>query len=225
MCSIVAQEKLFTYPVPHDMKLTPEDEHFLSYDDLAMKQATECYRPSRQGTPSKNRTKEGQDRDRRIKKKYGGIFNQKQLVMANECHLCHKHWCTFTLSEGAERKKNVEATRRYLDNTMMLQCGMPLFAVDADDFPLADEMHEQHTLACGMGSTLHYYAADSSLELPSVYIYCGTAHYFVAENGCDEEGRNMRPQCSSCVKSGCERVSYGKPQTAAHPQYNKRKWT
>jgi hypothetical protein len=45
-------KKLFTYPVPHDMKLAPEDEHFLSNDDIAMKQAfsfitTERYLPSR----------------------------------------------------------------------------------------------------------------------------------------------------------------------------------
>jgi hypothetical protein len=49
--------KLFTYPVPHAMKRAPEDEHFLSYDDLAMKQAflfitTERYLPSRQGKTS-----------------------------------------------------------------------------------------------------------------------------------------------------------------------------
>jgi hypothetical protein len=44
-------KKLFTYPVPHAMKRAPKDEHFLSYDDLAMKQAfgfitTERYLPS-----------------------------------------------------------------------------------------------------------------------------------------------------------------------------------
>jgi hypothetical protein len=81
--------------------------------------------------------------------------------MASECHLCHNPRCIFTLSEGEERKKNVEATRRYLDNTMLLQFSMPLFAVDADDLPLADEMHVQHDLTCGMDTTLHYYAADS----------------------------------------------------------------
>jgi hypothetical protein len=212
------------------MKRAPEDEHFLSYDDLAMKQAfgfitKERYLPSRQGKTSKNGTKEGQDGDRRIKKKYGGIFNQKQLAMASECHLCHKPRCIFTLSEGAERKKNVEATCRYLDNTMPLQCGMPLFAVDADDFPLADEIHVQHALTCGMDITRHYYAADSSLELPAVCIYCGTKHDLVTENARDEEGQNVRPQCSSCVKAGCECVSYVKPHTAAHLQYNKPKRT
>jgi hypothetical protein len=108
---------------------------------------------------------------------------------------------------------------------MPLQCGMPLFAVDADDFPLADEMHVQHALTCGMDITRHYYAADSSLELPAVCIYCGTKNDLVTENVHDKEGRNVRPRCSSCVKAGCERVSYGKPQTAAHPQYNKRKQT
>jgi hypothetical protein len=145
--------------------------------------------------------------------------------MASECHLCHKPRCIFTLSEGAERKKNVYATRQYLDNTMPLHCGMPLFAVVADDFPLADEIHVQHALTCGMDITRHYYSADSSLELPSVCIYCGTNHDLVTENACDEECQNVRPQCSSCVKAGCERVSYDKPQTAAHPQYNKRKRT
>jgi hypothetical protein len=216
--------------VPHAVNRVPEDEHFLSYDDLATKQAfgfitTESYLPSRQGKTIKNGTKEGQDRDRRIKKKYGGIFNQKQLAMASECHLCHKPQFILTLSEGAEMKKNVEATRRYLDNTMPLQCGMTLHAVDADDFPLADEMHVQHALTCGMDITRHSYATDSSLELPVVCIYCGTKHDLVTENVRDEEGQNVRPQCSSCVKAGCERVSYGKPHTAAHPQYNKRKRT
>jgi hypothetical protein len=108
---------------------------------------------------------------------------------------------------------------------MPLQCGMPLFAVDADDVPLADEMHVQHALTFGMDITRHYYAADSSLELPAVCIYCVTKHNIVTENACDEEGQNVRPHCSSCVKAGCERVSYGKPQTAAHPQSNKRKRT
>jgi hypothetical protein len=145
--------------------------------------------------------------------------------MASECHLCHKPRCIFTLSEGAERKKNIEATRRYLNNTMPLQCGIPLFAVDADDLPLSDGMHVQHALTCGMDITRHYYAAESLLELPSVCIYCGTKHDLVTDNARDEEGRNVRPQCSSCVKAGCERVSYGKPQTAAHPQSNKRKRT
>jgi hypothetical protein len=56
------------------MKRAPEDEHLLSYDDLAMKQAfgfikTERYQPSHQGKTSKNGTKEEQDRDRLIKKK------------------------------------------------------------------------------------------------------------------------------------------------------------
>jgi hypothetical protein len=106
---------------------------------------------------------------------------------------------------------------------MPLQCGMPLFVVDPDDFPLADEMHVQHALTCGMDITRLYYAEDSSLELPSVCIYCGTKHDLVTENARDEEGRNVRPQCISCVKAVCERVSYGKPQTAAHPQSNKRK--
>jgi hypothetical protein len=32
-------KKLFTFPVPHAMKCDPEDEHLLSYYDLAMKQA------------------------------------------------------------------------------------------------------------------------------------------------------------------------------------------
>jgi hypothetical protein len=102
---------------------------------------------------------------------------------------------------------------------------MPLFAVDADDFPLADEMHAQHALTCGMDITRHYYAADSLLKLPAVCIYCGTKRDLVTENARDEEGHNMRPQCSSCVKAGCERVSYGKPQTTDHPQSNKRKRT
>jgi hypothetical protein len=84
-------KKLFTYPVTHALKRAPEDEHFLSYDDLAMTQAfgfitTDRYLPSRQGKTSKNGTKEGQDRELQIKKKYGGIFNQKQLAMASECH-------------------------------------------------------------------------------------------------------------------------------------------
>jgi hypothetical protein len=91
--------------------------------------------------------------DRRIKKKYGGIFNQKQLAMTSECHICHKPRYMFTLSEGEERKKNLEATRRYLDNNMPLQCGIPLFAVDANDFSLSDEIHVQHALACGMDIT------------------------------------------------------------------------
>jgi hypothetical protein len=108
---------------------------------------------------------------------------------------------------------------------MPLQCGMPLFAVDADDFPLADEMHVKHALTCGMDIIRHYYAADSSLELPAVCIYCGTKHNLVTENARDEEGQNVRPQCRSCVKAGCELVSYGKPQTAPHPQSNKRKRT
>jgi hypothetical protein len=86
-------------------------------------------------------------------------------------------------------------------------------------------MHVQHALTCGMDTTLHYYTADSLLELSAVCIYCGTTHDLVTENARDEEGRNVRPQCSSRVKAGCERVSYGKPQTAAHPQYNKRKRT
>jgi hypothetical protein len=194
--------KLFTYPVPHAMKRAPEDEHFLSYDDLAMKQTfgfitTERYLPSRQGKTSKNGTKEGQDRDRRVKKKYGGILNQKQHAMASECHICHTPRCIFTLSEGAERKKNVEATHRYLDNTMPLQCGMPLFAIDADDFPLGDEMHVKHALTFGVDITRHYYAANSSLELPAVCIYCGTKNNLVIENMCEEEGLNVRPQCRS----------------------------
>jgi hypothetical protein len=105
-CGPLWLKKLFTYPVPHAMKRAPKDEHFLSYDYLAMKQAfgfitTERYRPSRQGKTSKNGTKEGQDRDRRIKKKYGGIFNQKQLAMSSECHLCHKPRCIFTLFGGS----------------------------------------------------------------------------------------------------------------------------
>jgi hypothetical protein len=158
-----------------------------------MKQAfcfitTERYLTSRQGKTSKNGTKEGQDRERRIKKKYCVIFNQKQLAMASECHLCHKPRCMFTLFEGAERKKNVEAIHRYLDKIMPLQCGMPLFAVDTDDFPLADEMHVQNALTCGMAITRHYYAADSSLELPAVCIYFGTKHDLVTENARDEEG-------------------------------------
>jgi hypothetical protein len=57
-----------------------------------------------------------------------------------------------------------------------LQCSMPLFVFDTDDFPLADEMHVQQSLACGMGIIRHYYSADSSLELPSVCIYCGIHH-------------------------------------------------
>jgi hypothetical protein len=145
--------------------------------------------------------------------------------MASECHLCHKPRCIFTLSEGAERKNNFEATRRYFDNTMPLQYGMPLFAIDADDFPLADEMHVQHALTCGMDITRYYYAADSSFELPSVCIYCGTDYDLGTENARDEEVRNVRPQSSSCVEAGRDRVSYGKPQTAAHPQSNKRKRT
>jgi hypothetical protein len=77
------------------MKRTPEDEHFLSYDDLAMKQAfgfitTEHYLRSSQGKTRKNGTKKEQDRDRPIKKKCGRIFNQKQLAMVSECHLYHK---------------------------------------------------------------------------------------------------------------------------------------
>jgi hypothetical protein len=83
----------------------------------------------------------------------------------------------------------------------------------------------QHALTSGMDITRHYYAADSLLELTSVCIYCGTKHDFVTENTRDEEGRNVRPHCSSCAKAGYERLSYGKPQTAAHPQSNKRKRT
>jgi hypothetical protein len=108
---------------------------------------------------------------------------------------------------------------------MPLQCDMPLFAVDVDDLPLTDEMHVQHALACGMDITRLYYAEDSSLELPAVCISCGTKQDLVTENARDEEGQNVRPQCSSCFKAGCERVSYGKPQAADHPQYNKRKRT
>jgi hypothetical protein len=116
-------KKLFTYPVRRDMKCFPKDEHFLSYDDLVMKKAfgfitTERYLPSAQGKTSKSGTKEEQDRDLIIKKTYGRIFNQKQLAMDNECHLCHKPWCMFTLFEGAESNNTFETARQYLDNTM-----------------------------------------------------------------------------------------------------------
>jgi hypothetical protein len=63
--SIVAQEA-FHISSATCYEARPEDEHFLSYDDLAMKQAfgfitTERYLPSHQGKTSKNGTKEGQD--------------------------------------------------------------------------------------------------------------------------------------------------------------------
>jgi hypothetical protein len=109
-------EKLFTYPVPHATKSSPEVEHVLSYDNLAMKQVfgfitMECYLPSHQGKTSKNGNKEGQDRDRRIKKKYAVIFNQKELDMASEFHLFNNPWCIFTRSEVVERNTNFEDAR------------------------------------------------------------------------------------------------------------------
>jgi hypothetical protein len=55
-------KKIFTYPAPH--AILPPDEHFLSYDDLAMKHAFLCipmkrYLTSHQGKTIKNGTKEG----------------------------------------------------------------------------------------------------------------------------------------------------------------------
>jgi hypothetical protein len=92
--------KLFKYPEPHAMKHDPNDEHFLSYEDMLMKQAfdfitSERYMPSRQGKISKTGSKDGQDVDRQVKKTFDGIFNQQNVAMASECHLCGK---IFTLS-------------------------------------------------------------------------------------------------------------------------------
>jgi hypothetical protein len=127
--------KLCKYPVPHAMKR----ENFLSYEDLLMKKAFvfitfEHYMPSQQGKISKTGSKDGQDMDRQVKKTFDGIFNQQNVAMVSECHLCGKPRCIFTLSRGEDKRNNVKATHRYLNNTMPLQCGMPLFAVDPDIF-------------------------------------------------------------------------------------------
>jgi hypothetical protein len=91
--------------------------------------------------------------------------------MASDCHLCGKPRCIFTLSRGDDKRNNVKATHRYLNNTMPLQCGMPLFAVDPEMFPLENEMHVQHAIICAMEVTRKYYSADTSLELTSACVH------------------------------------------------------
>jgi hypothetical protein len=106
-----------------------------------MKQAfwfvtTERYFPARQHKASKSGTKEGQDRDRQIKTQFDGIFNHNNVAMASEFHMCGKPRCIFTLDKGRVLKDKKIATMRELDNPILLQCGIPLFAVDPDVLPL-----------------------------------------------------------------------------------------
>jgi hypothetical protein len=174
----------------------------------------ERYLSSRQHKVRKTGTKEGIDLDSQIKKQWKGIFNQQCVVMASECHLCGKPRCIFTLAKGKDGKEKGNATRKYLQNTIPLQCGTPLFAVDPDMFPLANDIYVQHSLTCTMEVTMHCYSADCSLILSSVCIYCGTKKELVTANARDSKGRTVRPYCTSCVNAGLEHVSYGKQQIA-----------
>jgi hypothetical protein len=137
------------------MKRDPDDEHFLSYEYMLMKQAfgfitSERSMPSHQGKSSRTGSTYGQDMDRQVKKTFDSIFNQQNIAMSSECQLCGKPRCTLTLSRGEDKQNNVKATHQLLNNTMPLQCGMPLFAVDPDIFRLANEMHVQHAVTCAM---------------------------------------------------------------------------
>jgi hypothetical protein len=77
---------IFKYPTPHATKRDPDDDNFLSYEDLLLKQAFgfityERYMSSHQGKTSKTGSKDGQDMDFQIKKKVDGIFNQQSVAM------------------------------------------------------------------------------------------------------------------------------------------------
>jgi hypothetical protein len=149
------------------MKRAPTDEHYLSYDDLCMKQSfgfmtTERYLSSHQHKTSNAGTNEGNDLDHQLKKQWEGIFNQQCVAMASECHLCGKPRCIFTLAKRKYRKEKSNATRKYLENTTPLKCGMNLFAVDPAMFPLANNIHDQHSLTCTVEVTKYYYSVDSS---------------------------------------------------------------
>jgi hypothetical protein len=114
----------------------------MSYDDILRGQVfglvtSEVFMPSRQGSSSKSESKYGQEWDCKLGAKVGkNLYNQDNIIMASNCHLRENPRCIFTLKTGDQRTNDMEATRRYLDNTMGLQCGMPLFVLDPDISPL-----------------------------------------------------------------------------------------
>jgi hypothetical protein len=142
---------------------------------------------SRQGKHSKTGSKDGHDMDHQVKKTFDGIFNQQNVAMASECHLFGIPRCIFTLSQGEDNRHTVKATHRYLNKTIPLQCGMPLFAVDPDSFLLSNEIHVQHVITCAMEVTIHYYAARTSSEMPSVCVHCGTKMNLVTDHTPDKD--------------------------------------
>jgi hypothetical protein len=127
--------KMLKNTVPHAMKHDPDDDHFLSYEDMLIKQAfgfitSERYMHSCQGKSNTPEIKDGQDMGLGVKKTFDGIFNQRNVAMASECHICGKPRCMLTLSQAEDKRNNDKTTHQYLNNTMHFKCGMPLFTMD-----------------------------------------------------------------------------------------------
>jgi hypothetical protein len=187
----------FKHPTPHAWMRKPSDEHFMSYDDIIAGQVfglvtSERYMTSRQGSSSKSDSKYEQEWDRELKAKVGkNLFNQASIVMTSNCHLCEKPRCIFTLEMGGQQTNHMESARSYLDNTMGIQCGMSLFALNPDVLPLARRVFVQHSVTCSMRVARNYHATESYLNLPSVCIDCGSAEFLVTQNPRDNDGRQV----------------------------------
>jgi hypothetical protein len=114
----------------------------MPYDDIIMAQlfgmvTSERCMPSYQGSSTKSGSKHGQEYDRRIKIKIAkNLFNQDTSVaMARNCTLCNKPRFIITIEKGEQWENDIVAIERYIENAFPRQCGMTLFALDAEVYP------------------------------------------------------------------------------------------
>jgi hypothetical protein len=123
------------YPIPHAWMNKAVDQHYMSFEDVLMNQmlsstATNerfCLSIIRKSDISSVGTQQGNNLDADVRKVMKTIFHQHNVIMARKCHLCLKPRFIYSPLAHTGLEDAVIDTERYLDCTLLLQCGMPLF--------------------------------------------------------------------------------------------------